>query len=151
MAWVCEQTIPTELPPLVGEVSADFYPIEGAKCSTWHFYGRILGFLDRSRYFIFQVASQLYSRGWVDPVSDSIHLKKSDIAGNRTRDIWICRQELWPLDYRGDHVVYSLYLLAMGNWYQHFACIRTQTYMCTQWLKSFSGRGTIAAPLKYKE
>jgi hypothetical protein len=30
-------------------------------------YGRILGFLDRSSYFFFQVAPQLYSRGWVDP------------------------------------------------------------------------------------
>jgi hypothetical protein len=26
-------------------------------------YGRILGFLDRSRYFFFEVAPQLYSRG----------------------------------------------------------------------------------------
>jgi CBS-domain-containing membrane protein len=26
-------------------------------------YGRILGFLDRSRYFLYQVAPQLYSRG----------------------------------------------------------------------------------------
>jgi hypothetical protein len=26
-------------------------------------YGRIIGFLGRSRYFFFQVASQLYSRG----------------------------------------------------------------------------------------
>jgi hypothetical protein len=26
-------------------------------------YGRILGFLDRSHYFLFQVAPQLYSRG----------------------------------------------------------------------------------------
>jgi hypothetical protein len=31
--------------------------------------GRILGFLDRSRYYFFQVAPQLYSRGWVGPVS----------------------------------------------------------------------------------
>jgi hypothetical protein len=31
-------------------------------------YGRILGFLERSRYFFFQVAPQLYSRGVVDPV-----------------------------------------------------------------------------------
>jgi hypothetical protein len=30
-------------------------------------YGRIFGFLDQSRYFFFQVAPQLYSRG-VDPV-----------------------------------------------------------------------------------
>jgi hypothetical protein len=28
-------------------------------------YGRILGFLGRSRYFFSQVAVQLYSRGWV--------------------------------------------------------------------------------------
>jgi hypothetical protein len=30
-------------------------------------YRSILGFLDRSRYFFFQVAPQLYSWGWVDP------------------------------------------------------------------------------------
>jgi hypothetical protein len=35
-------------------------------------YGSILGFLDRSRYFFYQVAPQLYSRGWVDPVSDPL-------------------------------------------------------------------------------
>jgi hypothetical protein len=36
-------------------------------------HGRILGFLDRSRYYFFQVAPQLYSRGWVDPVPDPLH------------------------------------------------------------------------------
>jgi hypothetical protein len=48
-------------------------------------YGRILAFLDRSRYFFFQVAPQLYSRGWVDPVSDPLLLRKSGSAGNGTR------------------------------------------------------------------
>jgi hypothetical protein len=48
-------------------------------------YGRNLGFLDRSRYFFFQAAPQLYSRGWVDPVPDPILLRKSGRAGNRTR------------------------------------------------------------------
>jgi hypothetical protein len=33
---------------------------------------RNLGFLDRSRYYFFQVAPQLYSRGWVDPVPDPL-------------------------------------------------------------------------------
>jgi hypothetical protein len=47
-------------------------------------YGRILGFEDRSRYFFFQVAPQLYSRGWVDSVPDPL-LRKSGSAGNRTR------------------------------------------------------------------
>jgi hypothetical protein len=36
-------------------------------------YGRILGFLDRSRYFFFQVAPQLYSRGWVSAVISSMN------------------------------------------------------------------------------
>jgi hypothetical protein len=48
-------------------------------------YGRILRFLDRSRYFFFQVAPQLYSRGWVDPVPDPLFLRKSGSARNRTR------------------------------------------------------------------
>jgi hypothetical protein len=42
-------------------------------------------FLDRSRYFFFQVAPQLYSRGWVDPVPDPLLLWRSGSAGNRTR------------------------------------------------------------------
>jgi hypothetical protein len=48
-------------------------------------YGRDLGFIDRSRYFLFQVPPQLYSRGWVGPVPDPLLLRKSDSAGNRTR------------------------------------------------------------------
>jgi hypothetical protein len=45
-------------------------------------YGRILGFLDRSSHFFFQVAPQLYSRGWVDPVPYPLLLRKSGSAGN---------------------------------------------------------------------
>jgi hypothetical protein len=61
----------------------------------------IFGFLDRSGYFFFQVAPQLYSRGWVGPVPDPLLLRKCGSAGNRTRDLGICSQELWPLDHRG--------------------------------------------------
>jgi hypothetical protein len=64
-------------------------------------YSRILGFLDRSRYFYFQVAPQLYSRGWVDPVPDALLLRKSGSSGNQILDLWICSQELWPLGHRG--------------------------------------------------
>jgi hypothetical protein len=35
--------------------------------SVTYLYGRILNFLDRSHYFFFQVAPELYSRGWMDP------------------------------------------------------------------------------------
>jgi hypothetical protein len=47
-------------------------------------YGRILGFLDGSRYFFLKIALQLYSRGRVDPVPDLLLLRKSGSAGNRT-------------------------------------------------------------------
>jgi hypothetical protein len=53
--------------------------------SVTDLYGLILGFLDRSRYFFFQVVPQLYSRGWVERVPDPLLLKKSGSAGNRTR------------------------------------------------------------------
>jgi hypothetical protein len=45
-------------------------------------YGRILDFLDRSRYVFFRSAPQLYSRGWVDLVPDPLLLRKS---GYRSR------------------------------------------------------------------
>jgi len=37
----------------------------------------------------------------VDPVPDPLLLRKSGSAGDRTRDLCICSQKLWPLDHRG--------------------------------------------------
>jgi hypothetical protein len=52
MVRVRERTIPTELPPLVGEVIANFLRIEGATWSAWRIPSAVfLDFLDRSRYF----------------------------------------------------------------------------------------------------
>jgi hypothetical protein len=49
MVWVRERTTPTERPPLVDEVIANFLRMpRGQRDGS---YGRILGFLDRSRYF----------------------------------------------------------------------------------------------------
>jgi hypothetical protein len=86
MAWVRELTIPTVWPPLIGEVSVNFFADKGASRSQrgGSPYGHNLCFLDRSRYFFFQVAPQLYSRGWVD----SLHLTKFGSAGNRTWTSW---------------------------------------------------------------
>jgi hypothetical protein len=64
-------------------------------------YDRILAFLDRSRYFFFQAAPQLYSRGWVDFVPDALLLRKSRSAGNRTRTFVSVARNSWPLDHRG--------------------------------------------------
>jgi hypothetical protein len=87
VALVRERTILTERPLLVSEVSANFWGIEGV--AWWvqriPYNSHIFGFLDRCWYFSFQVAAQLYSRGWVDPVPDPLPLRKSGIAGNRTR------------------------------------------------------------------
>jgi hypothetical protein len=60
-----------------------------------------LSFLDQSRYFFIQVAPQLSSRGWVDPIPDPLLLRKFGRDRNRTQDLWICSQKLWPLDHRG--------------------------------------------------
>jgi hypothetical protein len=52
MVWVRERTIPTERPPLVGEVIANFCADRGCHVvSVTDPYGRILGCLSRSRYF----------------------------------------------------------------------------------------------------
>jgi hypothetical protein len=60
-----------------------------------------LSFLDRSRYFSFKWLLIYPRKGWVDPVSDPLSLRKSGNVGNRTRDLWVNSQELWPLDHRG--------------------------------------------------
>jgi hypothetical protein len=62
------QFIPVfERPPIVGEADRRCYVV-----SARDPYGSILAFLGRSRYLLFQVATQLYSRGLVDPVPDPL-------------------------------------------------------------------------------
>jgi hypothetical protein len=101
VASVHKRTLPTERPPLVSEVSANFFADRGCHVvSVTNPYGRILAFLDRSRYYFFQVPPQLYSRGWVDTVSDQYFFLFPVMLGNRTRDLRIYSQELWLLDHR---------------------------------------------------
>jgi hypothetical protein len=77
-------------------------------------HGRILSFLDGSRYYFFQVA-QLYSRGWVDPVRDPLLLRISGSAGNRTWNLWICSQELWPLDHIGTAIIIIIIIIIITH------------------------------------
>jgi hypothetical protein len=49
VVWVRERTKPTERPPLVGKVGRECHVV-----SMPDPYGRILGFLDQSRYFSFK-------------------------------------------------------------------------------------------------
>jgi hypothetical protein len=49
------------------------------------------------------VAVTVFAKSSVrDPVPDPL-LRKSGSTGNRSRDLWIFSQELWPLDQRGSH------------------------------------------------
>jgi hypothetical protein len=66
-----------------------------------------LSFLDGSRYFFFQVAPHLSSRILVDPVPDTLLLRKCGRAGNGTRDLCVCNQELWLLDHRESRLHYQ--------------------------------------------
>jgi hypothetical protein len=84
--WVHERTIPTERLLLLAKLVPTFADRGCHVVNVTNPYGRILGFLDWSRYVFFQVAPQLYSRGWVDPVSDPLLLRKCGSAGNRTRN-----------------------------------------------------------------
>jgi hypothetical protein len=103
MSWVRERTMPTERPPLVGEVCANFFAVRGCLVvNPTDSHGSILRFLDQNRCYFFQVAPQLYRRGWVDPVPDTLLLKK---CRKWNLDLWVCSQELWPLDHRGGHQV----------------------------------------------
>jgi hypothetical protein len=58
-----------------------------------------LSFLDRNYYFSFQVALNVNSQIWVDPIPDPLA-----VPGNWTRDLWVCNQELSPLDHRGGQI-----------------------------------------------
>jgi hypothetical protein len=79
-AWVRERTIPAERLPLVAKLVTTFADRGCRVASATNPYGRILGSLYRSRYYFFQVSSQLYSRRWVDPFPDPLLLRKSGSA-----------------------------------------------------------------------
>jgi hypothetical protein len=110
-------------------------------------YGRKLDFLDPSRYFFFQVASQLYSRGWVEHVPDPLLLRKSG-SGKSNPDLWICIQELWLLDHRGGRNLGSLLtntyeykrgLQCCFSLYEHTQgrlCPSVSIYVSSPWLQN---------------
>jgi hypothetical protein len=61
--------------------------IEGATWSAWRFPTAVLSRFSRQEPLLFyQVAPQLYSRGWVDPVPDPLLFFFLVVQGNRTRD-----------------------------------------------------------------
>jgi hypothetical protein len=85
VAWVRELTVPTERPPLAGEVSANFCGLRVSRGQCDGSLRQCSGFSRLEPLLFFQVAPQLYSRGWVNSVLDPLLLSKSGSAGNRTR------------------------------------------------------------------
>jgi hypothetical protein len=98
VALVRERTIPSD-PRLSAKLVPSFADRGCRLFIATNPHGRILGFLDRSRYHLLRNNSSIVL--WVDPVPDPLLLRKSRSLGNRTRDFWICSQELWPLYHRG--------------------------------------------------
>jgi hypothetical protein len=84
--------MPTERPPLVGEVSTNFGDRGRHVASARIPYGRNLDFLDRSRYFFIQAAPQLYSQGSVD--SKTHYFSENLVAPGIEPELWIFSQEL---------------------------------------------------------
>jgi hypothetical protein len=80
-----ERTIPTENHRFSAKLVPPFADRGCRVVSVTDAHCRILGFLDRNCYYFFQAATQLHSRGWVDPVPDPLLVGKSGSAGNRTR------------------------------------------------------------------
>jgi hypothetical protein len=72
MVWVREWTIPTERPPLVSEVITNIYGWRVLRGQRDGFLWPYSRFSRQEPLLFYQVAPQLYSRGWVDPVSDPL-------------------------------------------------------------------------------
>jgi hypothetical protein len=92
VALVSEQTISTERPPRLR--------IEGVAWSAQRIPTVVnLGFLDRSRYFSFKYIHSCPHEAEGTPFQTRCFSENQ--YGNRTRDLWICSQKLWPVDHRG--------------------------------------------------
>jgi hypothetical protein len=73
MVWVRERTIPTERPPLDRRSDCQLVRIEGATWSAWLIPPAVFSRFSKQEPLLFyQVAPQLYSRGWVHPVPDPL-------------------------------------------------------------------------------
>jgi hypothetical protein len=88
------RTISTERPPMVCEFHCQILWIGLSRSQRGGTHTADLSFLDRNRYSFFKVAPHLCPRGRMDPVSDPLLLIICGSAGNRNRDLWVCRHEL---------------------------------------------------------
>jgi hypothetical protein len=139
MIWVRERTIPIERPPPVNKVIAIFLRIEGVTWSAWRIPTAVFSFSRQEPLLFHQVAPQLYSRGWVDPVPDPLLLRKSDIARNRTWTSgsvdrnWAVLSKMnsrvyWKLSYKCSRHIQELPIVLI-----HLSLVNHFFFVCTSW------------------
>jgi hypothetical protein len=85
VAYFREIIVQIELPPLVGEDSANFCGYRAPRDQRDGFLRPYSLFSRPDRYIFFQAALQLYSQSWLDPEPHSPLLSKSCSSVNRTR------------------------------------------------------------------
>jgi hypothetical protein len=64
----------------------------------------------------------------VDPVPDPLFHRKSGSAGNRTRNLCISSQELWPLDHRGGRIFFIHETKTIGFRCSIDTCVKWEYY-----------------------
>jgi hypothetical protein len=148
VAWVHELTILTERPPLVGEVVPTFVDIGCRVVSATDPHGHILGFLDLEPLLFLPRSSSIVLMLPSGPHSRPTTSRKFGSAGNRTRDFWICSQELWPLDHRTQclgiptseclHTTRKCSIrmsLTLHSLYRNWMCGRFAVYRTVTWIR----------------
>jgi hypothetical protein len=93
MAWVRERTIPTERPPLLGEVVANFSDKGCHVVSVTDPYGRILDFLDR------RIKKTVYTRRqsylWIPAVSGIKRQHFVPVLATNLTNFSLRREDVW--------------------------------------------------------
>jgi hypothetical protein len=98
---VYKRTIPTEWPPLVGYVNAKFCEqrvSRGERDGSLRPYSRFSG---PEPQFLLSSSSSVVLTRLSGPHSRPITSQKMSYHRESNPDLWICSQELWPLDHRG--------------------------------------------------
>jgi hypothetical protein len=119
----------------------------GVVCSALRIpFGRNVGFLDRSRYFFFQIAHYLYSRGWMDPFPDLLLLRKFGSTENGTRTPESVVRN-WPLDHRGGQSVrinkniieskHAFFFEKLWHWIHNFSKIKIELKVNMFFLRNY--------------
>jgi hypothetical protein len=128
---VRKRTIPTERPPLSCEVSVLTFADRGCRVvSTTDPHSRIFGFIDPEPLLFHSSSCSLILTRLSGPRPDPLLLTKSDNAGNRTRVLWICSQEFWPLDHRGGRRTQIIYYKC-GYWQLYLRlCTNSAARLC---------------------